>query len=139
MLLLDYSLSMAHRTHRHCCISTTGGPLLVVDGVQHKTHSHKMAVGSEVHVVTRTEPANGRGTSVGCLQAEGQAPRKGEQTRTTPSMSIFASLHRKLIVQQVLVESVYHYRSNYSGGGTEKQGGGKVLFPPLRNIPLVYT
>ena len=82
--------------------------MLVVGGVHYKTHSHKMAVGSEVHVVARTEPGvteEGVAAEEECKQDKGQASaRRSTQNQKippTPSLSIFASLHRKLIVQQV--------------------------------------
>ncbi|CAN0149526.1 unnamed protein product, partial [Scytosiphon promiscuus] len=33
-----------------------GGPVLIVGGVPHNMNAHRMAVGSEVHIVARTEP-----------------------------------------------------------------------------------
>ena len=77
-----------------------GGPVLVVGGVQYNTNAHKMAVGSEVHALARTEPAKSSGG--GGWGGGVKAPdRGGEGKSVPPGLSMFASLHRKLIVQQV--------------------------------------
>lgn len=71
---------------RVCDLLNKGGPVLIVDGIRHNTHAHQMAIGSEVHMLARTEsPSQSR----------------GEEASSGRSMSMHASLHQKLIVQQV--------------------------------------
>ncbi|CAM9762594.1 unnamed protein product, partial [Ectocarpus sp. 4 AP-2014] len=88
-----------------------GGPVLLVGGVSHKLDAHQMAIGSEVHVLARTQQQPGNGSRHCGYRGEG-----GSQTGTgeteeaggksgNPGMTVFASLHRKLIVQQVLTEA----------------------------------
>ncbi|CAM9718252.1 unnamed protein product, partial [Ectocarpus fasciculatus] len=90
-----------------------GGPVLLVGGVSHNLDAHQMAVGSEVHVLARTQqqqqPGNGsrhcghRGEG-GSQAGAGEAVEAGGKSGK-PGMTVFASLHRKLIVQQVLTEA----------------------------------
>lgn len=70
----------------------SGGPVLIVGGLPHNTNAHQMAVGSDVHIVAKTTPA---------VRADGEAPADEGRSPAAPGISIFASLHRKLIVQQV--------------------------------------
>lgn len=80
---------------------------MVVGGVEHKTDAHQMAVSSEVHILARTGPAETKdnNTAGGVDGGRGGGARGGEDesSATAPVvvMSVFASLHRKLIVQQV--------------------------------------
>lgn len=68
----------------------------MVDDVKYNTNAHQMAIGSEVHMVARTELASNSDEAA----ASGPTPHaKPVPSRTI--MSMFASLHRKLIVQQV--------------------------------------
>eukprot|EP00903_Cladosiphon_okamuranus_P016155 g14909.t1 len=75
-----------------------GGPVLVVGGVPYNTNAHKMAVGSEVNILAKMHRPGGGGGSSGTAADAGS--RAGQAV-----MSVFASLHRKLIVQQVLTEA----------------------------------
>lgn len=73
---------------------------MTVGGVRYNTNAHKMAVGSEVHIVARTEPAQSAAKVSGAVGGKGMGDA-GDNAAAPPGMSIFASLHRKLIVQQV--------------------------------------
>lgn len=89
----------------------TGGPVLVVGGEEHNTNAHKMAVGSEVHLIakTQTEATTAEAISAsrheagsgGVNERGGGSSGKGP---AVPGISIFASLHRKLIVRQVFMK-----------------------------------
>ncbi|CAB1111625.1 unnamed protein product [Ectocarpus sp. CCAP 1310/34] len=73
-----------------------------------------MAIGSEVHVLARTQqqqqqPGNasrhcGRRGEGGRQAGAGETVEAGDKSGN-PGMTVFASLHRKLIVQQVLTEA----------------------------------
>ncbi|CAN0171854.1 unnamed protein product, partial [Ectocarpus sp. 12 AP-2014] len=90
-----------------------GGPVLLVGGVSHKLDAHQMAIGSEVHVLARTQQQQqpGNGSRHCCHRDEGgRQAGAGETVEAgdksgNPGMTVFASLHRKLIVQQVLTEA----------------------------------
>lgn len=77
----------------------TGGPVLIVGGVPYNMNAHKMAVGSEVDILAKTNNSEGGGGEgdEGLGTAAGAAGASTGQV----GMSVFASLHRKLIVQQV--------------------------------------
>lgn len=62
-------------------------------------NAHQMAVGSEVHIVARTNPSGSGGGGGGSQGREENSPK------AKAGMSVFASLHRKLIVQQVSKKS----------------------------------
>ncbi|CAN0374705.1 unnamed protein product, partial [Ectocarpus sp. 13 AM-2016] len=84
-----------------------GGPVLLVGGVSHKLDAHQMAIGSEVHVLARTQQQPGDGRRHGGHRGEGGSQAGAGETveaggkSGNPGMTVFASLHRKLIVQQV--------------------------------------
>lgn len=68
-------------------------------GVPYNTNAHQMAVGSEVDLLAKTNHSSGGpGDSTEGDGSPG-ATRNGSAGRG--GMSVFASLHRKLIVQQV--------------------------------------
>lgn len=82
-----------------CFVALKGGPVLIVDGVKYNTNAHQMAIGSQVHMVARTELAAESGRQSGPGPSTSSEHSLEKLSRT--SMSMFASLHRKLIVQQV--------------------------------------
>lgn len=77
-------------------VPCAGGPVLTVDGTPYNTNAHRMAVGSEVHMLARTAVRSR------ARPDERRDPRIAAGLAGPAwNMSMLASLHRKLIVQQV--------------------------------------
>jgi len=105
----------------------------VVGGVAHNMNAHQMAAGSEVDILARTtQPGHGRGESSGRGEGGSSATAAavvcGESGQA--GLSVLASLHRKLIVQQVkggrvcVVQYLGHnVRAMVELGGVGEAGG----------------
>lgn len=74
----------------------------MVGGVPYNMNAHQMAVGSEVDILAKTNHSGGDGGGGnGAGQGSTGAAAGANASAGQACMSVLASLHRKLIVQQV--------------------------------------